>query len=248
LVLGLSNARFVKTPLDIELQRYYQNLTRFSSAFALLTDAAIFTLGGALKRKEKLSGRFADILSLLYLASASLKRFEDDGRPEADLPLVKWVCDECLYEIQQATMGILQNFPNIFLSKMLQWTIFPYGKRFLPPSDEAGHQLATILMQPSDARDRLTAGVYLPESDTQQVARLEEAFLIADKADLVEKRLNGLKKQGQIKGRNIAEILKQADEKALITDEDAKLFSRFLDLKNAIIKVDDFSPEEFKSR
>ncbi|HFE37389.1 MAG TPA: DUF1974 domain-containing protein, partial [Gammaproteobacteria bacterium] len=216
--------------------------------FALLTDAAMLTLGGTLKRKEKISGRFADILSLLYLASASLKRFEDQGRPDADLPLVKWVCDECLYEIQQAMLGILQNFPNAVIGKILQWTIFPYGKRFSPPSDEAGHQIASLLIKPSEARDRLTRGIYLPESDSQQVARLEEAFKLADEADLIEKRLYGLKRQGQINGRNIEDLLNQADQKVLITDKEAKLLARFLELKNAIIKVDDFSANEFKKR
>lgn len=246
LSMGLTNGRLVSVPLDPELDNYYQDLTRFSSAFALLADAAMLTLGGALKRKEKLSGRFADILSLLYLASASLKRFEDQGRPVEDLPLIKWVCDECLYEIQEAVSGILQNFPNVFISKLLQWTIFPYGKRFLPPTDEAGHQLASVLMSPSDSRDRLTLGVYLPEDDSQQVARLEEAFAIADEADLIEKRIYGLKKQGQISGRNLSQLLKQADQKVLITDQEAKLLARFIELKNAIIKVDDFAANEFK--
>jgi len=246
LVMGLTNARFVSTPSDTELQRYYQDLTRFSSAFALLADAAMLSLGGALKRKEKLSGRFADVLSLLYLASASLKRFNDQGRPESDLPLIKWVCDECLYEIQQAMIGIMHNFPGIVIPKILQWVIFPYGKRLSPPNDEQGHQLASILMKPSDSRDRLTKGVYLPEQDTQQVARLEEAFEIADEADKVEKRLIGLKKQGQLSGRTIEEMLKQADREVLITDQEAKLFARFLELKNAIIKVDDFAADEFR--
>ena len=246
LTMGLTNGRLVSAPLDPELENYYQDLTRFSSAFALLADAAMLTLGGALKRKEKLSGRFADILSLLYLASASLKRFEDQGRPAEDLPLIKWVCDECMYEIQEAITGILQNFPNRFISKILQWSIFPYGKRFLPPTDEAGHQLASILMSPSDSRDRLTLGVYLPENDSQQVARLEEAFAIADEADVIEKRIYGLKKQGQISGRNIDQLLKQADQKVLITDQEAKLLARFIELKNAIIKVDDFAENEFR--
>ena len=245
-VMGITGARFVKAPYDIELGHYYKQLTRFSSAFALLADTAMFTFGGALKRKEKISGRFADILSLMYLASASLKRFEDQGRPKEDLPLIKWVCDECLYEIQQSIDGILQNFPNPLINTVLRWTIFPYGKRLSPPTDNAGHQLASILMKPSESRDRLTLGIYLPEDDSQQVARLEEAFVMADEADLIEKRLRGLAKKGDINGRTLADLLKQADDKSHITDQEAKFMARFIKLRDAIIKVDDFAADEFK--
>jgi len=245
--MGITNAAFTKVPdTKSGLDNYYKQLTRFSSAFALLADVAMGTLGGALKRKEKLSGRFADILSNLYLASATLKRFEDDGAPKGDLEVVKWVLDDLLYQIQTSMYGILRNFPNAIIAKGLQVTIFPYGKRFKAPRDDAGQNLAKLLLSPSATRDRLTYGIYLPESDTQQVARLEEAFKLADQADKIEKRILGLHKQGEISGINIDEMLKEADKKALIPDQDAKLFARFLELKNAIIKVDDFAQDNFK--
>ncbi len=244
-VLGITHSKFVKVPENQALQSYYQHLTRFSSAFALLADVAMLTLGGALKRKEKLSGRFADILSLLYLASASLKRFEDDDCPEADLPVVHWVLQECLYRIQTAMHDILQNFPVVYVGKFLKFWIFPLGKPFKRPSDQLGHEVAKLITHPSATRERLTRGIFTPQTEDQQVGRLEVAFGMADEADKIEKRLFGLKKQGKLDGNDLEQLLKQADQQSLITDEEAKFFAHFLKLRKAIIKVDDFEPDAF---
>jgi len=244
--MGLSNAHFISVPDHGGVDNYYKQLTRFSSAFALLSDVAMATLGGNLKRKEKLSGRFADVLSLMYLASASLKRFEDQDCPQEDLIYIKWVCEDCLYQIQEALMGILHNLPNRFIAKSLQYVIFPYGRRLTPPSDDLGHEVAKSLISPSGARNRLTTGIYIPETDDQQVARLEEALNLAADAEKIEKRLLGLKRQGDLTGENMDEMLKQADKKVLITDQEAKLFARYLFLRKAIISVDDFEPDAFR--
>jgi len=129
----------------------------------LSADVAMAVLGGSLKRREKISARLGDVLSLLYLCSATLKRFEDDGRPAEDLPLLHWAMQDALYKIQQAFDGVMQNFPNPLVRWMLSALIFPLGKCFAPPADQLGHQIATLLMQPGAARDRLTAGIYLPK-------------------------------------------------------------------------------------
>ena len=65
-VMGMTGSHFVRVPTDVapETRRYYQQLTRFSAALAFLADVSMGTLGGALKRKEKLSARLGDILSL----------------------------------------------------------------------------------------------------------------------------------------------------------------------------------------
>ncbi len=69
---------------------FYRRMGRYSAAFALTSDIAPLTLGGALKRKEMLSGRLGDILAELYFLSAALKRWEDEGRQDADFPLLQW--------------------------------------------------------------------------------------------------------------------------------------------------------------
>jgi len=246
LFMGLTNASFINVPENVNLQRYYQQVTRFSSAFALLTDIAMLMYGGGLKRKEKLSGRFADALSSMYLISASLKHFNTQGCPEADLPLLQWACEDNLYRLQQSLLGITQNLPNAIFGKALEIIIFPLGKRLKPPSDELGHKLARILLTPSDTRDRLTSGIFIPQSEDQQVARLEKAFSMAEQADKVEKRLYALKRNGDISGETIDDLLTVADKQSLITDQEGKMFSEFLDLRKQIIAVDDFEKDAFR--
>jgi acyl-CoA dehydrogenase len=161
-VFGLTGGRGIPVPQGVVCRRYYQQMTRFSSAFALSADIAMAVLGGSLKRREKISARLGDVLSQLYLCSAMMKRFADDGRPASDLPLVHWAMQDALYKLQQALAGVIQNFPNMLVRAMMSALIFPAGKNLVPPSDQLGHEAASLLMQPGEARDRLTNGIYLP--------------------------------------------------------------------------------------
>ena len=126
----------------------------------------MLAMGGALKRKEKISGRLGDVLSMMYLVSATLKRYEDQGRIREDLPLVRWAVRDALYRAQQAIDGILSNFPVKPLATLLRWTIFPLGMSFRPPLDSRNRECAQIALEPGAARDRLTAGMYVPEGRT----------------------------------------------------------------------------------
>ncbi|MEO7728889.1 MAG: acyl-CoA dehydrogenase, partial [Burkholderiales bacterium] len=153
--MGLTRAVFVGAPGDRHTHRYFQQLTRLSSGFALTSDAAMFVLGGSLKRRERLSARLGDVLSWLYLASAVLKRYEDSGRPADDLPLLRWAMQEALQQIQQAFYGIFDNLPNRFVAVVLKYVIFSYGREFDPPRDELGQAVVRTLLEPGPARDRL---------------------------------------------------------------------------------------------
>ena len=112
--MGLTGSHFVGVPRGVapETRRYYQQLTRFSAALAFLADVSMGTLGGALKRKEKLSARLGDVLSMLYLCSATLKRFEDEGRQAADAPLMHWAIWDAMFKAQNAFEGVISNFPQ----------------------------------------------------------------------------------------------------------------------------------------
>jgi acyl-CoA dehydrogenase len=160
-----------------ETRRYYQQLTRMSAAFAFTADLAMGTLGGSLKRKEKLSARLGDVLAQMYLASCALKRFEDEGRPAADLPLLHWALQDCLFKAGEAFEGVIANFPNrLFAAFLRRVVVFPLGKPWAPPSDQLGQDVARLLIEPSATRDRLTSDVYLPTDLEEPVAALEAAL------------------------------------------------------------------------
>ena len=101
---------FAPAPAAGAASRFYRPLGRYASAFALAADIALLTLGGALKRKEMISARFGDILSELYLLSAVLKRWEDEGRQEADLPLVEWCMESGFATIETRLRRDLRQF------------------------------------------------------------------------------------------------------------------------------------------
>ncbi|HVG06693.1 MAG TPA: acyl-CoA dehydrogenase [Thermoanaerobaculia bacterium] len=161
-----STLRLGRSPVAGPTAGYYRKLAWASARFALLTDLALLSLGSRLKRKEKLSGRFADVLSWMYLGFCALRRFEAEGRREEDLPLVRWSAEHALSRIQAAFEGIQQNFEGPLR------ILIPRGRIGAPPSDRLGAEVADILRRPGEQRDRLTAGIFLPS------ARLERAFVL----------------------------------------------------------------------
>ena len=151
--MGLTGSHWVRVPADTarETHRYYQQLTRFSAAFAFLSDVSMLVLGGDLKRREKLSARLGDILSLMYLASAALKRYEDEGRQQADRPLLDWAIWDAMFKAQNAFEGVISNYPSRAVAWLLRRIIFPLGRPYVVPSDRLGHAVASLLIEPSAA-------------------------------------------------------------------------------------------------
>ena len=226
------------------MELYYQQLTRMSSAFAFVADVSMLVLGGSLKRREKLSGRLADMLSQLYLASAVLKHYHDQGRQAGDKPLMQWACEDALYQIQESLNEFLRNFPNRPAAYLMRAIVFPLGLRYRVPSDELGHKVAELILSPSDARDRLTHGVYLPEDNEEQLARLDSALIKVIAAEPVERKLRTLLKNGEIDAGSKSEQAEQALKKQLLSQEEADKVWQAAEARWQVIQVDDFSHEE----
>jgi acyl-CoA dehydrogenase len=212
-----------------------------------MSDAAMFMLGGSLKRRERLSARLGDILSWLYLASATLKRYEDSGRPADDLPLVHWAMQDALYKIQHAFYGLFDNLPNWFVARFLRLIIFTYGREFAPPRDALGHAVVQTLLQPGPARDRLTAGVFVPKNEDEAVGALEAALRAVIASEAVEATMRAAVKAGAISGRFADELTQQALAKSIISKEEAALLERAHELRRKVIMVDDFPRDLGKS-
>ncbi len=244
LVFGLSGGRGIHAPTEAPTKRYFQQLTRYASAFAFAADVAMLVLGGSLKRKEKISARLGDVLSNMYLCSATLKRFEDDGRPEADLPLLHWAMQDGLYRIQEAFDGVLQNFPSRFAAWAMRRLIFPLGKCAMPPSDQLGHEVATLLMQPGEVRDRLTNSMHIPQSEKEAVGALEFALLSTLKCEPIQATVARARKEGKIKARDEMEQVAEAGKLGIITSEQVTMLERDYALRRKVIMVDDFDPAQ----
>jgi acyl-CoA dehydrogenase len=245
LLHNLTLGRFVPIPAGNPLNRWYQQLGRASVSFALVADAALLLLGGELKRREKLSGRFADLLGEMYFMSCVLKRFEDEGRPAQDLPLVEWVCHNALYTIQYQLAGILYNFPSKPTAWLLRRVVFPLGLNQRPASDQLGHAVASILLEPSEVRDRLTNGIFISRDPMDITGRLEHALEIIPKAEAIEKRLAAAVRDGKLSLPRGPQAVAEAVSRDILTAEEVKLLETAEQAIRTVIDVDSFAPEEF---
>ncbi len=237
---GLSYAKFVSTPGDNDTRRYYQQLVKMSSAFALLADICIGVLGGSLKRREKISGRLADALSNMYVMSAALKHYENQGSHKEDLVLLRWVCQDSLFNIQTALKGIMKNLPVPFIGALCNFIIFPLTKPYHRPDDKLGHQLAKLTLTPSEALDRLSTGIFTSDDNDSSTGRITHALNLVLSTEQLQHKLNDAYKQGRIESRD-RDAYEQAKEKNIITDTEYTLLVEAEAAIQNAIKVDEFS-------
>ncbi|MBS3954201.1 MAG: acyl-CoA dehydrogenase [Methylomicrobium sp.] len=243
---GFSNACFSEVPGDNDTRRYYRQIARFSAGFAVLADYALLTLGGALKRKERLSGQFADALSNLYLCSAVLKHYQDQGSRADDLPLVEWACQSTLYSVQQALSAILRLLPFRPVSWSLRILMFPFGKPNESPGDELIHKTAAILLSDSSSRDRLTQGIYINTQEDDPTGRIEIAFKAVLAAAPVEAKIRQAQKNRQLTKGAIENVMSEALDKHVISREEAELLIQAESARFKAISVDDFARDDLE--
>ena len=218
-------------------RRYYRRLGRYASAFALAADFALLTLAAGLKRREMISARFGDILSELYLGSAVLKRWDEEGRQAADLPLVAWCMETSSATIETRLDEILANLPMRPVAWLLRFMLLPFGVRRRGPSDRLTQACAGLLLAPSATRDRLTAGIFHGTGDNG-IARLERAFELTIAAAPLHERLH------RAKIRDI-EAARRQD---VINDSEAAALHAAAQAVAEAVAVDDFAPEEITRR
>jgi len=236
---SLTGSRILTSPFTDRTRRYYQLMTRFSANLAMLSDIAMLTLGGDLKRKERLSARLGDILSYLYLASASLKRYNDEGRKKEDLPLLQWVLEDCLYNTQQAIDNFISNFPNKIISILLRVIIFPFGTWLTKPSDATDHKVARLLQTPSDTRSRLGQGQYFTREAGNAVGLLEQTLEdILACEPIFEKVCRALDKK--LPFYHLDKVAEQGLAINAISEQEAQLLKQAEKGRKAAIDVDDF--------
>lgn len=238
--LGITAGVGLPAPACPETKRYYQQMTRFSSAFALLADVSMFIIGGSLKRKEKLSARLGDVLSHLYLASCVLKFYDERGQQKDELPLLKWALYDCAFKIQVAMDGIIKNFPNRPVAWALRRLVFPKGMTLIQPSDQLGHEVAKILITPSAARDRLIAGMYLPNDENDIMGQLNAAMNAVVAAEPIEAKVRAAQKAGRITAKVQDAAFEEANSLSVITDTELALWKRARALSKEVVRVDDF--------
>ncbi len=242
LLAGLTGSRFIKAEMSGPTKQYYKHLTRLSRVLAVSADVAMLTLGGELKRKEMISARLGDGLSYLYMASAVLKRYEDDGRQKDDLNYVHYAMQYCLYNASKSLNEVYRNYPSKAVGKLLKGLLFPFGNHFEAPSNNLSLAVAESLMVPGAHRDRLTHLCYIGEGESDSVGLMEKAFLALFSVQGLEKKLRQGVKEGKVARKGLlADRLIQAKETGVLTAEEIDAILAAEKLRYKAIQVDHFS-------
>jgi acyl-CoA dehydrogenase len=240
--LGLTNGATARSAAPGIEGAELDRVARISAAFALLSDAAMATLGGSLKRREKLSGRFADALAWMYFASAAVKRFHDEGAPEADRDVLRWSCDHALHQAEQALLGVLDNLPNRPAAWLLRGLAFPLGARNRPPADALGGAVARSLLDDGEGRERLTPDVFLPPPGEPGLGALEAALDLVVKAAPAEAKIRAAVRARALPRRPDATLPERALEAGIISAVERGRIAAARAARTAAIQVDSFDP------
>lgn len=249
--LSLTRGWLVPSPTSDSTAVYFRKLAWVSASFAILADIAMGSLGGKLKLKEKITGRFADILSWMYIGTAILRRYQAEGSRKEDLPFVHFTLNHALYEIQKAFDGIFANLQVPLLTWFFKYVLRTWSNVNSlagEPSDVHTHKIASLLLADSEQRLRITEGIFMPSNNHEAMGRLEEAFKAVKAAEAIEKRVRDAvhsKTLPKIKGH---ELFKAALDKNIITQKEYELVGRAEELRYDAIQVDDFSQDEYRSR
>ena len=241
---GLTAARIGTAPGDACTRRYFRKLNRYSAALALMADTAMLLLGGKLKFREKLSARLGDVLSQLYIASAMLKRYHDEGAPASDQPLLAWAFHDAVHRIELALSGALRNFPIRPVGWLLWLLVFPWGRRAQEPSDRLGHRAAALLMSPCDARDRLAAGLFLTPGEHNPAGRIDSHLAKVILAEPVERKFWKALKNHDIEALEFDAQLDEGVREGWISADERKQLEELRAITIDAIAVDDFDPSE----
>jgi len=242
---GFTSARFANAPVVGFETVYYHDISRFSAIFALTADVALGTLGGALKRKELLSGRFADAFSWMFLATAALKDFHDQGRPDHHRAYLEWTCTHALYQVEQALIGVLDNLPNRAIAWIVKQIAFPFGPSRKPLTDVQIEAVAEAVLFNEKARTSITSDIFIPAKDQPGLGLLESALADIHTAAPARAKIDQARRDGRLEKGQITDMAQNALDQGLLTREEFQMVMHAEQGRNAVIQVADFSPEAY---
>lgn len=219
---------------------WLRRLDRMSAAFAVTAEAAMLTLGGDLKRKERLTGRLADALAWLYLGSATVKRFVDEGARDDERDLARWGVEHALFEIQNALLGVLDNLPARAVGRLLRALLFPVGTRVSAPGDRLEARIARAIVHGGELRERLASSLYVPSEPDPGLGFLEHALAQVVGAREPRKKLHDAVRRGDLPRRAELELLEPAVAEGILTTEEADKIRAAAAARDAAVQVDEF--------
>ncbi len=248
-VYGITGGMFITPPKGSKKQaKAYKRLTHLSTNFALLADMALISMGGSLKQKEHISGRFADALSWMFICASALKRFHDDGHKAAHKPLLDWTLAYGMKHIEEALHGITRNMPSRVVGLTAHALIFPFGRRYELPCDKLVSKIADSLFDPeSSVRDDLTGEIFIPSANEPSLGMLEAAFKAVTAAAPIRKKVDKARRHGKIVKADVPTMANKAKELGLIDDKELKQILAAEAARDSAVQVDNFDYKAYSN-
>lgn len=230
------------------IAKYERKISWCSATFAFLADIALAKFGGDLKRKEKINGRFGDVLSAMYMATCVLKKFDVNGRKKEEEPLVDHAIKEMLGKAQIAIDGLYQNL----FGPIGKFVLFPFAmwSRFnafmCPSNDKLDNEIVKNFIKNGKFRDDLTDGIYVSQDPTDNLGRIENALMLFEKAEKSREKIKTAIRNKELPRKHIEDLIEDAFAQKIITATDRHMLH---DASTAILdamQVDEYSLEEYK--
>lgn len=237
---------FAEAPPGAPEPRYYQQLYRASTNFALMADMCVAILGGGLKVKQRTTGRMADALSELYFVACLLKRYEDDGKLPAERPVFDYAVRKAFFGFYEAVEEAISNFPAVWVRPLLRLCVFPLGNHVRRPSDVLGKAVVRAVLEPGEVRDRLTRYAYVSHDENDPTGLLEVTLKKVIESDEADRKLERAVRAGTVKRYLGNDWLAEAAGKGVLTQGEADLLRYTERLVARVIAVDDFDPEQLR--
>lgn len=247
-LLSVSRGYFSSSPVSGPTSKYYKKIAWAAASFATMTDIAMVALGGKLKTKEKITGRYADILSWMYISLAVLRRWEADGRKKEDLPFVHFALRHGLTQIQDAFDGLFANFDVPVLGWLLRVPVRWWSRLNTlsgVPSDALTHEISTLMQTPGEQRDRMSDGVYIPTDMSEHVAKLDKTFALVKESEGLERKIKKAIRAKKLEKKPIKDLLDEAVTAGVISADEKTTLEKSEEMRWDCIQVDAFSQEEF---
>jgi acyl-CoA dehydrogenase len=225
---------------------WYRQLWRAARNFAFVADLTVAVLGGALKTKQKLSGRLADALSELYFLACVIKRYEDDAKPANDRHIVALCARNGLYRFQEALRAAIDNFPNTPVRWFMRAVVFPFGGHYRPAPDWLGHRVAELVLAPGEVRDRLTRFIFVSNDPNDPTGLLEVTMAKAVAAEAADKKLDRAVRAGVVRRVHGSDFIGEAAAKGVLNQAEAAMLRELEALTARAIAVDHFDPAELR--
>ncbi len=239
-----TSARWIAVSAS-SLKREHQQVERLSYAFAFLSDLSLMTLGGDLKRKERLSARLADAMSYLYMAMAALHHCQQNEDHLSHQQHAAWAVSYCCYHAQKAMIDLCHNFPSRFLGIIARWAAFPMGQSMRYPTDQRDHELAALMTQNNPFRDSLIQSIYVGSGEAEPIARMENTL------QLILKHEHMFKKFSDLKRLSPKALIEKCAQKVAQGELTQQALDDLITLEKArwdAIQVDEFSFESMKKK